>query len=153
MKPQFPAARWLKVGGKLTPERTLPKSGGVLRSQVASSFPRTSPSSHCRQNAPSSIRSRTSGNSCDKTGYRTASSNRTTASSTTALTPGTSSSNSLGALCPSVYEIGPTGHNQRVLVLYITLEPERASQAGAHASVGPPIPIKSSQPSRAGTKC
>jgi hypothetical protein len=50
----------------------------------------------------------TSGSSCAKTGCRTASSNPTPTSSTTAATPGTSSSISHGELCPSACETGPT---------------------------------------------
>ena len=61
---------------------------------------------------------KTSGSSCAKIGSRTGSSNPSTTSSITAATPGTSSSTSLGGSCPSeCLRIGPTGSNQRVLVL------------------------------------
>jgi hypothetical protein len=52
-------------------------------------------------------------------GYRTGSSNPSTISSTIAATPGPNSSINRGKSCPSVCAIGPTGHDQRVLVLYI----------------------------------
>src|SRR5262245_5918380 len=91
------------------------KLAGTCR--PASSCPQTSPSLRCRQNAPSSIRSKTSGSLCATTGFRTASSNPTTISSTIAATLGTSSSISPGASCPSDCANGRTGSDQRELVL------------------------------------
>ena len=61
---------------------------------------------------PSSIRSRISGSTCATTGSRTASSNPTTISSTTAARPGTSSSIGPGRSCPSDYANGHMGSDQ-----------------------------------------
>src|SRR6516162_9810692 len=91
------------------------KLAGTCR--PASSCRQTSPSLRCRQNAPSSIRSKMSGSSCATTGSRTASSNPTTISSTIAATLGTSSSTSPGASCPSDCANGRTGSDQWELVL------------------------------------
>lgn len=55
----------------------------------------------CRRNAPNSIRRKILGSPCVTIGCRTASSNPTTTSSTTAATPGTDPSSSRGASCPS----------------------------------------------------
>src|SRR5215813_1549821 len=94
------------------------KLAGTCR--PASSCRQTSPSLRCRQNAPSSIRSKMSGSSCATTGSRTASSNPTTISSTIAATLGTSSSTSPGASCPSDCANGRTGSDQWELVLAVT---------------------------------
>src|SRR5262245_33306824 len=91
------------------------KLAGTCR--PVSSCPQISPSLRCRQNAPSSIRSKTSGSLCATTGSRTASSNPTTISSTIAATLGTSSSISPGASCPSDCANGRTGSDQWELVL------------------------------------
>src|SRR5262245_24723075 len=91
------------------------KLAGTCR--PVSSCPQISPSLRCRQNAPSSIRSKTSGSLCATTGSPTASSNPTTISSTIAATLGTSSSISPGASCPSDCANGRTGSDQRELVL------------------------------------
>jgi len=64
--------------------------------------------------------------SCAKTGSRTGSSSPSTTSSIIAATPGTNSSINPGRSCPSAYEIGPKGRDQRVLVLGLWL-------ADAHA--------------------
>src|SRR5262249_43436590 len=93
------------------------KLAGTCR--LVSSCRPTSPSLRCRQNAPSSTRSKTSGSSCATTGSRTASSNPTTISSTIAATPGTSSSISPGASCPSDCANGRTGFDQWDLVLQV----------------------------------
>ena len=85
-------------------------------SRRASSFPATPPCCRCRPNAPSSIRSRTSGSSCATTGCRTASSNPATTSSTSAASPGTASPISRGVSCPSDCGRGRMGSDQRVLV-------------------------------------
>ena len=66
---------------------------------------------------PNSIRSRTYGSSCATTGCRTASSNPTMTSSNTVALPGTSSSISLGASCPSACDSAPMGSDQCALVL------------------------------------
>src|SRR5271166_1540180 len=58
-----------------------------------------------------------SGSSCAKTGSQIGSSNPSTTSSTTAARLGTSSSINPGGSCPSECATGPTGPNQRVLVL------------------------------------
>src|SRR5262249_4707796 len=91
------------------------KLAGTCR--PASSCPPISPSLRCRQNAPSSIQSKTSGSLCATTGSRTASSNPTTISSTIAATLGTSSSISPGASCPLDCANGRTGSDQAELVL------------------------------------
>src|SRR3974390_1667023 len=83
----------------------------------ASSCHTTSALSPCRQNPPSSTRSKTSGSLCVTTGSRTASSNPTTILSTTAARLGTSSSTNQGASCPSDCANGPTGSDQWDLVL------------------------------------
>src|SRR3974390_2812658 len=83
----------------------------------ASSCHTTSALSPCRQNPPSSTRSKTSGSLCVTTGSRTASSNPTTILSTTAARLGTSSSTNHGASCPSDCANGPTGSDQWDLVL------------------------------------
>src|SRR5215208_1189899 len=58
-----------------------------------------------------------SGRSCATTGSRTGSLHLTTTSSAIAATPGTSSSISPGASCPSACANGPTGSDQWDLVL------------------------------------
>src|ERR1700730_2803668 len=78
----------------------------------ASSYRPTSPSSRCHPNVPSSTRLRTCGSSCATTGSRTGSSNHTPISSTIVARPGTSSSISLGASCPSDCANGPTSSDQ-----------------------------------------
>src|SRR5215831_12340231 len=92
------------------------KLAGTCR--PASSCRQTLPSLRCRQNAPSSIRSKMSGSSCATTGSRTASSNPTTISSTIAATLGTSWSISPGASCPLDCANGRTGSDQGELVLF-----------------------------------
>src|SRR3974377_1245990 len=77
----------------------------------------TSALSPCRQNPPSSTRSKTSGSLCVTTGSRTESSNPTTILSTTAARLGTRSSPNHGASCPSECANGPTGSDQWELVL------------------------------------
>ena len=74
--------------------------------------PPTSRSCRCRRNVPNSTRSKTSGSSCAKIGYPTASSTPTTISSTTAARPGTSSSISHGTSCPSDCATGRIGSDQ-----------------------------------------
>ena len=69
-----------------------------------------------RRDVQSSIPSKTSGSSCATTGCRTASSNPTTISSTTAVPHGISSSISHGASCPSDCAIGHKGSDQWDLV-------------------------------------
>src|SRR5262245_55667757 len=91
------------------------KPAGTCRD--ASSCRPTSPSLRCRQNAPNSTLSKTSGNSCATTGSQIASSNLTTISSSTAARPGTNSSISPGASCPSDCVNGRTGSDQWDLVL------------------------------------
>ena len=61
----------------------------------------------CRRAHPNSTARKTSGNSCDKTGSRTKSSNPSTISSITAAWPGTRSSISPGRSCSSHTAIGP----------------------------------------------
>ena len=70
-----------------------------------------------RPSAPSSTRRKTSGSSCATTGSRTASSSTTTISSIIAAKPGTNSEANHGASCPSECDRGPTGSNQREVVL------------------------------------
>src|SRR5262245_4609847 len=94
------------------------KLAGTCR--PASSCRQTSPSLRCRQNAPSSIRSKMSGSSCATTGSRTESSNPTTISSTIAATLGTSWSISPGASCPLDCANGRTGSDQGELVSIAT---------------------------------
>jgi len=63
-------------------------------------------------NAPNSTRRRTFGSSCAAIGYRSASSNPTTTSSTIAVARATNSSINAGASCPPVYATGRMGLNQ-----------------------------------------
>jgi hypothetical protein len=65
-----------------------------------------------RRNRPSSIRSRTSGNSCATIGSQTASSNLTKTFWNTAALPGTSLSTCLGKSSLSASAIGLIGRNQ-----------------------------------------
>src|SRR5215207_7581813 len=74
--------------------------------------PETSRSCHCRREHLNSTLRKTSGSSCDRTGYRTGSSNPSTISSTTVATPGTPSSISPGKSCPSHAVIGPSSVTQ-----------------------------------------
>src|SRR5215208_4952206 len=60
-----------------------------------------------------------SGSSCATTGSRTGSSPPMRPSSITAVPPGTSSPTNPGASCPSVSATGPTGSDQRDLVLHL----------------------------------
>ena len=86
---------------------------GQLASLGGSRRPRpTSPCCRCRRNAPSSIRSRTSGNSCAITGCRTASSNPATTSSTSAASPGNASSINRGVSWLSDCASGRMGEHQ-----------------------------------------
>src|SRR4051794_31996254 len=85
-------------------------------SPTSSTSPATSPCCRCRQNHPSSTRSKTSGNSCATTGSPIVSSGPTTTSLSTVATPGTNSSISLGPSCRSACATGPTGSDQRDLV-------------------------------------
>src|SRR5262249_24069169 len=78
----------------------------------ASSYRPTLPSSRCHPNVPSSTWLRTCGSSCVTTGFQTESSNHTTISSTIVARPGTSSSISLGASCPSDCANGRTSSDQ-----------------------------------------
>src|SRR6266487_6081705 len=71
-----------------------------------SRFRATSRSCHCRRAHPSSTAKKISGSSCARTGFRTASSNPSTTSSTTAATPGTLSPISRGRSCPLPTAIG-----------------------------------------------
>src|SRR5437762_11409575 len=86
-------------------------------SPTSSTSPATSPCCRCRQNHPNSTRSKTSGNSCATTGSPIVSSGPTTTSLSTVATPGTNSSISLGPSCRSACATGPTGSDQRDLVL------------------------------------
>ena len=90
------------------------RPGGMSRRSFP--FRTTSRSCRCRRNRPSSIRSRTSGSSCATTGSRTASSRPDDDISTTAASPGTSSSTCPGKSSPSEQESGPIGCDQRDLV-------------------------------------
>src|SRR6266508_1371924 len=76
------------------------------------SYRPTSPSSHCHPNVLSLTRLRTCGSSCATTGSQTGSSNHMTISSTIVARPGTSSSISLGASCPSDCANGRTSSDQ-----------------------------------------
>src|SRR6266566_5908761 len=89
-------------------------------SPTSSTSPATSPCCRCRQNRPNSTRSKTSGNSCATTGSPIVSSGPTTTSLSTVATPGTNSSISLGPSCRSACATGPTGSDQRDLVLLVT---------------------------------
>jgi hypothetical protein len=80
---------------------------------------------------PSSIRSRTSGNSCATIGSRTASSNLMTTSSIIVALPGTSSSTCPGKSSPSGPETGSTGHDHQDLVLHVS-PISLSKQAGRH---------------------
>ena len=71
-----------------------------------SRLPKTSRSCRCRRVRRSSTRKKISGNSCGRTGCRTASSNPSTKSSITAATPGIRSSINRGKSCPSLAAIG-----------------------------------------------
>src|SRR6476660_8977682 len=110
---------WRKSRLQSRPARTLSffliRRDGMSRRGFPSQT--TSRSCRCRRNRPSSIRSRTSGNSCATIGSRTASSNPTTTSSTIAASPGISSSTCPGKSCPSGPETGSTGHDHQDLVL------------------------------------
>src|SRR5262249_7269895 len=86
------------------------KPAGTCRH--VSSYRPTLPSSRCHPNVPSSTRLRTCGSSCATTGFQTESSNHTTISSTIVARPGTSSSISLGASCPSDCANGRTSSDQ-----------------------------------------
>ena len=74
--------------------------------------PKTSRSCRCRRVRQSSTLKKTSGSSCGRTGCRTAFSNPSTKSSTTAATRGTRSSINPGKSCPSLAAIGqsPVNH-------------------------------------------
>ena len=98
------------AGATHTPYSWSIRPAGTCRRD--SSCHQTSPLWRCRRNVPSSIRSKTSGSSCVTTGCRTASSNLTTISSTTAVWRGTSSSISPGESCPSDCANGRTGSDQ-----------------------------------------
>jgi hypothetical protein len=108
---------WRKSRLRSRPARTLSffliRRDGMSRRGFPSQT--TSRSCRCRRNRPSSIRSRTSGNSCATFGSRTASSNPTTTSSTIAASPGISSSTCPGKSCPSGPETGSTGHDHQRL--------------------------------------
>src|SRR5204863_8423938 len=86
-------------------------------SPTSATSPATSPCCRCRQNHPNSTRSKTSGNSCATTGSPIVYSGPTTTSLSTVATPGTNSSISLGPSCRSACATGPTGSDQRDLVL------------------------------------
>src|SRR5258707_3607732 len=77
-----------------------------------SRLPKTSRSCRCRRVRQSSTLKKTSGSSCGRTGCRTAFSNPSTKSSTTAATRGTRSSINRGKSCPSLAAIGqsPVNH-------------------------------------------
>lgn len=93
----------------------MPSFSSIRRDGISRrSFPSRTTSRSClfRRNRPSSIRSRTSGNSCATIGSQTASSNLTKTFWITAALPGTSLSTCLGKSCLSVSAIGPIGHNQ-----------------------------------------
>src|SRR3979411_754652 len=77
-----------------------------------SRLPKTSRSCRCRRVRQSSTLKKTSGSSCGRTGCRTAFSNPSTKSSTTAATRGTRSSINPGKSCPSLAAIGqsPVNH-------------------------------------------
>src|ERR1700737_671757 len=111
---------WRKSRLRSRPARTpsffLIRRDGMSRRGFPSQT--TSRSCRCRRNRPSSIRLRTSGNSCATIGSRTASSNPTTTSSTIAASPGISSSTCPGRSCPSGPETGSTGHDHQDLVLH-----------------------------------
>src|SRR5262249_48199799 len=92
------------------------KPAGTCRH--VSSYRPTLPSSRCHPNVPSSTRLRTCGSSCATTGFQTESSNHTTISSTIVARPGTSSSISLGASCPSDCANGRTSSDQWDSVLF-----------------------------------
>src|SRR5262249_8556640 len=95
------------------------KPAGTCRH--VSSYRPTLPSSRCHPNVPSSTRLRTCGSSCATTGFQTESSNHTTISSTIVARPGTSSSISLGASCPSDCANGRTSSDQWDSVLGVAL--------------------------------
>ena len=71
-----------------------------------SRLPKISRSCRCRRVRRSSTRKKISGNSCGRTGCRTASSNPSTKSSITAATLGIRSSINPGKACPSLAAIG-----------------------------------------------
>ena len=91
-----------------------PRPGGLARRQGPREFLETFRSCRCRRRRvhQSSIRKKTSGSSCDRTGCRTESSNPSTTSSITAATPGTPSSISPGKSCPSHAAIGLSSVSQ-----------------------------------------
>src|SRR5947209_20008792 len=97
-------------------------------SPTSSTSPATSPCCRCRQNHPNSTRSKTSGNSCATTGSPIVSSGPTTTSLSTVATPGTNSSISLGPSCRSACATGPTGSDQRDLVLDVSAPPAKAAK-------------------------
>ena len=109
---------WRKSRSQSRPARTpsffLIKRDGMSRRSFPSQT--TLRSCRCRRNRPSSIRSRTSGNSCATIGSQTASSNLTKTFWTMAASPGISSSICHGKSCPSDQETGLIGRNQRDLV-------------------------------------
>ena len=82
-----------------------------------SRLPKTSRSCRCRRVRRSSTPKKISGNSCGRTGCRTASSNPSTKSSITAATPGIPSSINPGKSCPSLAAIGHAlnPHQLRIL--------------------------------------
>jgi hypothetical protein len=97
----------------------LDQADGISRRSFP--FQTTSRSCRCHRNHPNSTQLKMSGSSCARTGSRTASSNPTTTFSTTAASPGTSSSTCPGKSCPSEPETGLIGHDQRDLVLHTAL--------------------------------
>src|SRR3981081_389924 len=102
-----------------------------------SSLPKTSRSCRCRRVRQSSTLKKTSGSSCGRTGCRTAFSNPSTKSSTTAATRGTRSSINPGKSCPSLAAIGqsPVNHCEG---WYVSPGPgsqnRAADDAGGHRS-------------------
>src|SRR4029077_5451192 len=132
---------WRKSRLRSRPARTLSffliRRDGMSRRGFPSQT--TSRSCRCRRNRPSSIRSRTSGNSCAPIGSRTASSNPTTTSSTIAASPGISSSTCPGKSCPSGPETGSTGHDHQDLVL--SDSPWQA--AFERFAMSTPVPLRS----------
>src|SRR5438270_11655179 len=73
-----------------------------------------------------------SGSSCATTGSPIVSSGPTTTSLSTVATPGTNSSISLGPSCRSACATGPTGSDQRDLVLGAKIAPKRPNRCDGH---------------------
>ena len=119
-----------------------------------SSPPKTSRSCRCRRVRQSSTLKKTSGSSCGRTGCRTAFSNPSTKSSTTAATRGTRSSINPGKSCPSLAAIGQSPVNHCEGWYYLSLGQERLASSGHPRSTHPiNLPVRRGMPRARSRRC